>query len=634
MSIIQFKPLAQRPLHPVRGRMGDWGDDGLARHLLAEGLIAPDDLLDLLRGAAAGEGRLAALAQARHRLPDAALFASLARFWQVPLADLAGEPADPRLIDRLGTRLCLREGLLPWREQGGVTLIAVPDPARFALFERHLAEVFGAVAPVLAPPARIEAALLAARGAQMERQSRMALPDDASCRRFGRGPLVARMRLLLAGLLAWAWLAPVSLGLAVLIWALATLAATTAMKLLSVLAALRHPVAIPPAPAPPDPAEAGAVLPHGLPVVSVIVALYREASIAPRLVRRLQRLDYPRDRLEILLAVEEEDHLTRNALALADLPPWMRVVVAPEGNPKTKPRALNHALGACRGAIVGIYDAEDAPEPDQIRKVVAGFQSRGPQVACLQGVLDFYNPRTNWISRCFTMEYAAWFRLLLPGMERLGVPLPLGGTTLFFRRDVLEKLGGWDAYNVTEDADLGLRLARHGYRTEMIPTTTFEEANCRAYPWVKQRSRWIKGYIMTWIVHSRTAGPLWRAVGWRGFAGFQIFFLGAISQQLLAPVLWSFWALALGLPHPLASVAPGWLLLTAKVLFLLSEAVQLTTALIALRRTPNRVHPGWVLMLHLYFPLATLAAYKAAWELVTRPFWWDKTSHGHFDTAP
>lgn len=157
-----------------------------------------------------------------------------------------------------------------------------------------------------------------------------------------------------------------------------------------------------------------------------MVALYREADIAPRLVRRLGLLDYPRDLLDILLVVEEEDHLTRNALALADLPGWMRIIVVPGGRLKTKPRALNHALGACRGAIVGVYDAEDAPAPDQLRRVVARFQQRGPQVACLQGVLDFYNPRTNWLSRCFTMEYAAWFRLLLPGLERIGFPIPLG----------------------------------------------------------------------------------------------------------------------------------------------------------------------------------------------------------------
>ena len=170
-----------------------------------------------------------------------------------------------------------------------------------------------------------------------------------------------------------------------------------------------------------------------LPIVSVMVALYREANIAPRLVKRLGKLDYPQELLDVLLVVEADDHLTRAALDRADLPGWMRIVVVPDGTVKTKPRALNFALDHCRGSIVGVYDAEDAPEPDQIRKVVDRFHARGPDLACLQGRLDFYNPRVNWFSRCFTIEYAAWFRLLLPGIERLGLAVPLGGTTLFFR---------------------------------------------------------------------------------------------------------------------------------------------------------------------------------------------------------
>jgi len=246
-------------------------------------------------------------------------------------------------------------------------------------------------------------------------------------------------------------------------------------------------------------------------------------------------------------------------------------------------------------------------------------------------VLDYYNPRTNWLSRCFTIEYAAWFRLMLPGIARLGLAVPLGGTTLFFRRAVLEDLGGWDAHNVTEDADLGIRLARHGYRTELIDTVTGEEANCRPLAWIKQRSRWIKGYMMTWLVHMRDPALLWRQLGPRGFLGFQIMFLGSILQTLLAPLLWSFWLLALGLRHPmLQSLSPtGLHLLVA--LFLTSEALTIATGIIALRRTGHRMSPLWVPTLHLYFPLAAFAAYKALWELAARPFYWDKTSHGHFD---
>ncbi|MEZ5913011.1 MAG: glycosyltransferase [Paracoccaceae bacterium] len=294
-----------------------------------------------------------------------------------------------------------------------------------------------------------------------------------------------------------------------------------------------------------------------LPVVSLIVPLFHERDIAARLVRRLERLDYPREFLDIVLVVEAEDDSTRRALAGAQLPGWMRVLTAPPGSLKTKPRAMNVALDFCRGSIIGIYDAEDAPAPDQIARVVQRFHERDERVACLQGVLDFYNPRTNWLSRCFTMEYAAWFRVVLPGLERLGLAFPLGGTTLFFRREALEALGGWDAHNVTEDADLGIRLARHGYRAEFLDSVTEEEANCRAMPWIRQRSRWLKGYMMTWAVHSRRPLRLWRELGTWKFLGFQVMFLGTISQYLLAPVLWSLWLWPLGYGGALSALPAG-----------------------------------------------------------------------------
>jgi len=309
----------------------------------------------------------------------------------------------------------------------------------------------------------------------------------------------------------------------------------------------------------------------------------------------------------------------------------MRVVVVPEGQVKTKPRALNHALDYARGAIIGVYDAEDAPDPGQLKQVVERFQRSAPEVACLQGVLDYYNPRTNWLSRCFTVEYAGWFRLILPGIARLGLVVPLGGTTLFFRRNVLEELGGWDAHNVTEDADLGIRLVRHGYRTELIDTVTEEEANCRALPWIKQRSRWIKGYMMTWAVHMRRPGLLWRQLGPRAFLGFQVMFIGSIAQSLLAPLVWSFVLVTFGFDHPLFALLPPAAVWAMLAVFVLSEVANLMIGMIGLSRTRHGLSLLWVPTLKFYYPLASLAAYKALIELATRPFYWDKTSHGHFD---
>ena len=251
-----------------------------------------------------------------------------------------------------------------------------------------------------------------------------------------------------------------------------------------------------------------------------------------------------------------------------------------------------------------------------------------PDVVCLQGFLDYYNPRQNWLARCFTMEYATWFRVMMPGLARLGFAIPLGGTTLFFRRTALEQLGGWDAHNVTEDADLGFRLARHGYRTEMIGTTTGEEANCRLWPWVKQRSRWLKGYMVTYLVHMRDPVMLCRQMGLWKFIGMQTHFITALSQFFLAPFLWSFWLILLGLPHPLVGVVDPFWLRTAAYLFLTVEAIGLVAALIAVSGPAHRHLAFWVPSLHFYFPLGVIAAYKALYELIFAPFYWDKTQHG------
>jgi glycosyltransferase XagB len=624
MSLLQ-----PRPLHPpaswVKPGSGlaflpPGRSDTLGVALLREGLVGADEMVQALALHARRRGRLADILLSRSVIPPSRLYGALARHWHTSVVDLSKEPPDVRLIDRFGAANCLRHALVPWRNVGGTTLIATAQPEDFARHHDQLTRLFGKISMVVTPLFAIEEAVLSQRGPRLAHGAETRVKDSESCRSFGGarllGPILlvaltaVSLMLISAQLLLWVLVA----------WAVLTLALSAALKLAAGIAASRPLGQAPPAP-----------LIARLPIVSVMVALYRESDIAPRLIRRLSRTDYPRELLDIVLVVEAEDLMTRSALANADLPPWMRIVVAPKGHVKTKPRALNFALDHCRGSIIGVYDAEDAPDPDQITRVVNRFHACGSQVACLQGVLDFYNPTTNWLSRCFTIEYATWFRLVLPGLQRLGLPIPLGGTTLFFRRAALEDLGGWDAHNVTEDADLGMRLYRHGYRTELIDTVTGEEANCRALPWVKQRSRWLKGYMMTWGTHMRDPGLLWRQLGpWR-FAGFQVLFLCTLSQFLLVPVLWSFWLAFFGLPHPVADALPQTAFYGVMGLFLASEVLNVTMGVMALRASRHRFSRLWVLTLHFYFPLGALASYKAAWELVCAPFYWDKTAHGHFD---
>lgn len=588
--------------------------------LLQDGLVAPHAMTQVLALRDQLGRHLTDILLAREVLPALTLYEAIAQHWQVSVADLAKRPPDPRLMQQLGTVDALTNGLLPWCKAGQVTVVATAYPDQFQRHKPRLEAVFGPVALAVAPMHQIETAVLALHGPRLARAAETRVAPEESCRNY-HSTTLQRPALLLASILAiFAFFQP--LGFLFTAFGLAILAmlAANVMKVIALL--LMHR---------PEPAAQNPPFVAHLPTVSIIVALYRESDIAPRLAARLGKLDYPRDLLDILLVVEAEDQLTRTALHHADLPGWMRVIVVPDGSVKTKPRALNYALDHCRGSIIGVYDAEDAPESDQIRKVVDRFHQRGPEVVCLQGVLDFYNPRSNWLARCFTIEYASWFRMYLPGIERMGLAVPLGGTTLFFRRRALEALGGWDAQNVTEDADLGLRLARHGYRTELIDTTTFEEPNCRSLPWVKQRSRWIKGYMMTWLTHMRNPRLLWTQLGPRRFIGLQVQFLGSVLQSLLAPLLWSFWLVPFGVPHPVVqTINPAAFTLLYVSMFAVS-ALTIGFDIAGMRRTKHRLNPLWAVSLTFYHPLGTLAAYKALWELLTKPFYWDKTSHGHFD---
>ena len=595
--------------------------EALAQVLLARAEVAPHAMVEALRLYRTRGGRFADILLAHGLVEEPALFRAMATVWEVALLPPEALRPDARLIDAFGAVDCMALHLLPCRVVGGATLVATAYPEDFHRHRPRLEALFGPVMPALAPRGTIEAVLLEVRGAGLAKmaETRVAAPD--SCRSYRAEVFHLPLALGLMALALAAVFFPAGVLLAVTLLALLSGLAFTGLKMAALLGTLRKRTE-PPAP-----------IIARLPIVSIMVALYREASIAPRLIKRLGNLEYPQELLDVLLVVEAEDSLTREALASAELPGWMRVVIVPDGSVKTKPRALNFALDHCRGSIVGVYDAEDAPEADQIRKVVDRFHARGPDLACLQGRLDFYNPRVNWFSRCFTIEYAAWFRLLLPGIERLGLAVPLGGTTLFFRRAVLESLGRWDAHNVTEDADLGMRIARRGYRTELIDTTTFEEANCRPRSWVKQRSRWIKGFMMTWLTHMRDPVMLWRELGPRKFLGFQLLLAGSVLHALLAPVLWSFWLLPFGFAHPVVALLPQGGFTVLMFSFLAVEASLIAFGIAGLRLTRHRLSWLWVPTMVLYYPLATLAAYKAAWEMLVQPFYWDKTTHGLYDQA-
>ena len=285
------------------------------------------------------------------------------------------------------------------------------------------------------------------------------------------------------------------------------------------------------------------------PVYSILIPLYREAHMVASIVASLERLDWPTDKRDILFITEADDTATRIALQTEiHGRPGMRIVTVPPGSPRTKPRALMYALPLATGAFVVVYDAEDDPEPGQLQEAYVRFAEAGPDLGCLQARLNIYNPNKSWTTRQFTLEYTALFDAILPVIERLSLPVPLGGTSNHFRREVLEESGGWDPYNVTEDADLGIRLARMGWRVEMLNSTTWEEAPPTNAIWLGQRTRWLKGWMQTSLVHLREPARLLSDLGPRGFIGFNVLMGGVIISALVHPLVYAYalWKLSTG----------------------------------------------------------------------------------------
>ncbi|RED11283.1 glycosyltransferase family 2 protein [Pontivivens insulae] len=549
--------------------------------------------------------------------------ALLSAHHQIARVDLEKRPPNPDLAAAYRAEDCLRLGFVPWQHLGQTRILAVADPSDFTKIEALTPRLTGPNEVfVLAPRAQIEQAVIDLYEGPMAGRAETLCPDQDSCRGWNAQRFALRAATCLTLLMLLAVLNPGLVLGTLIIWVLLANSLTMALRLVSLalLPRARRQERL---------ATLGHQLPRRLPIVTILLPVLREVSVLDTLIASMRALNYPDHRLDFLILVEEGDQTMRDALATRHLPHNMRMLVVPAARLRTKPRAMNYALPFCRGEIIGIYDAEDRPDPEQIRRVVAQLNVSSPRVACVQAHLDFYNPNQNWLTRCFTLEYATWFRVLLHGAQALRFPLPLGGTSVFFRADILRRLGGWDAHNVTEDADLGMRLARKGFRCEMVRSTTYEEANPAMGNWLRQRSRWLKGYAITWATHMRRPRALWQELGPRGFLGFQVLFLGALTAYLAIPLLWVLVAgNLLGVSLPQGVSVPPLLLGALWVSLPLGQCVMLLTVIQAQRSRGDFKLMPWVFTLPLYWPLGAVAAWRAVAELCFAPFHWHKTTHG------
>ncbi len=366
-----------------------------------------------------------------------------------------------------------------------------------------------------------------------------------------------------------------------------------------------------------------------LPVYTILLPVYKEDKLIKKLIWNLQAIDYPRERLDIKLLIEEDDDKTLNAVRSLDFPAIFEVVVVPFLMPKTKPKACNYGLHFARGKYLTIYDAEDIPDTDQLKKVVSMFGKLPSNYICIQSALNYYNRNENFLTRMFTLEYSYWFDYMLPGLDTLDIPIPLGGTSNHFKLANLVELGAWDPFNVTEDADLGVRAYAKGYKIAVINSTTYEEANNEPFNWIRQRSRWIKGYMQTYLVHMRDPVALWKKLGWRGFLGFS-FFIGATPLTFLVyPFLLAiFFSYLIFDLSSIRTLFPDWVLFMSIFNLMVGNILMIYINMMAVFKRRFYELILFSIANPIYWLMHSAAAFKGLYQLIVNPFYWEKTDHG------
>ncbi|ORB25266.1 glycosyltransferase [Mycolicibacterium parafortuitum] len=375
--------------------------------------------------------------------------------------------------------------------------------------------------------------------------------------------------------------------------------------------------------------EARAVPDDQLPMYTVLVPAYDEPEVVANLIAAMKNLEYPADKLQVLLLLEADDAATIAAARATAESEAITILLVPPAEPRTKPKACNFGLFYATGDIVTIYDAEDLPESLQLRRVAVAFDRLSDDVACVQAELAYHNGRQNVLTGWFTAEYALWFGFLLPGFMRRNSPIPLGGTSNHLRRSILDEIGSWDPFNVTEDADLGVRIAASGYRTAIIDSRTMEEANSDPVNWVRQRSRWYKGYLQTWLVHMRQPLALYRTIGLRSLIRFNLVMAGTPIVTVLNLIFWLITVLwFLGQPTLIGAVFPWFIYFPALCALVLGNFATLYMNLITLCEDDRPDLLGPALTVPLFWLMMSIAATKGVYQLIRRPSYWEKTFHG------
>src|SRR3989344_933698 len=378
--------------------------------------------------------------------------------------------------------------------------------------------------------------------------------------------------------------------------------------------------------------ELAGIQDESLPFYSILCPLYKEGNIVCNFVEAVKKLDWPKDKLEVLLLLEKDDLDTQSAIKRIDLPKYIRTVIVPHSSPKTKPKACNFGLSMVRGQYLVIYDAEDMPESSQLKKAYLAFGQVPENVICLQAKLNFFNPYQNLLTKIFTAEYSLWFDVILPGLQSIQTAIPLGGTSNHFKTSYLLGLEGWDPFNVTEDADLGIRLFNSGFRTAIFDSTTYEEANSKVGNWFRQRSRWIKGYMQTYLVQMRNPIDFIKANGLHALI-FQLVIGGKIASMFINPFLWlatiSYFAINSLVGPAIEALYPAPIFYMAVFSLVFGNFLFVYYYMIGCAKRGHWALMRYVFLVPFYWLMMSVAGVVALKQLVLKPHYWEKTVHGY-----
>ena len=625
------------------------------KFLLAEGILTGEEVARASFLCRKTNSSIVQIILSENILNPKELYLAIAKFENVEFADLKKYPCDKNIVDVKGRDTYGRLKALPWKREGDVIIIATCEKtdalikwadANFNKYELAITSEFDINDSI---------------NSIFEEENN----EDAIGMLFKKHPYYSAKNLFssfgskififfLALVLSLFIFFPVStlpfLFAALALFYSATLLFKTTLFLIGILRRSKSEKSQP----------LISVSDDDLPIYTILVPLFREENTIRKLTDAIKNLNYPKSKLDVKLIVESDDEITINAIKEQKCERIFQIIKVPYSLPQTKPKACNYALRFAKGDYVTIYDAEDVPDPDQLKKVLRVFENSSSDLVCVQAKLNYFNIKENILSRLFAVEYSTLFDFLLFGLEAMKIPIPLGGTSNHFRMNILRELYAWDPYNVTEDADLGIRIAQKGWRCKVINSLTLEEAPVKFGSWIRQRSRWIKGHLQTYFVHMRNPIDLYKKVGVVGFFGVQ-FFLGAPALIfLISPIMWFVYLLFVLGFISVPENMPAWFDMVidySEAMFFVGIALQIFYAVVAisinqkfcdgedfsynnkkvLDKNGRAIYEKdfmwknmmvYSLLFPIYWVLHSIASFKSVWQLITKPYYWEKTEHG------